>query len=135
MSVEQTRPYELGLYDGSEDSSTVMVTVDKSTWDKPKRYALSNFGEVSGSSVHVEKDRLTGLSSHSVSVEFDSAFDTVPVGDVQVYRMVEIVSGKWRKEEVLWGFDDANQPSLLGFDLTIDSEEDLSGIIIQYLYH
>lgn len=84
---------------------------------------------------HFEKGQLSGLSSASVAVVFDTAFTSTPNGEEpEVYRMAQMPSGVWRRQEVSWGFDDANQPSLTGFNLTISASESLTGIIVRWDY-
>lgn len=134
MSIEQTRPYESPLYDGSEDASTVFVVVDKPTWDKPKRYGLDSF--VGGSvSLHIERDILTSLSSRDIIVEFETPFDSIPNGDEpMVYRMFEEQPGVWRRRNVLWGFTSSSGVTPTGFSIKIDDSENLTGVVVQYLY-
>jgi hypothetical protein len=135
MAVEQTRPYEEGLYDQGLDPSTVMIIVDNSAWSRPKRLPLSYLDTTGGTGgAHIEKDRLTGLSSRTVEVEFDLAFSSIPVGDVKCYRMYEQPDGTFQKQDVIWGFTDANQPTISGFTLTISTDESLTGVIIEYSY-
>jgi len=135
MAVEQTRPYELGVYAQDLDPSTVMITVDNSSWSRPKRLPLSYLDTTGGTGgTHIEKDRLTGLSSRTVTVEFGIAFTSIPVGDVKCYRMYEQPDGTFQKQDVIWGFPDANQPTLAGFTLDISTDESLTGIVVEYSY-
>jgi len=140
MALTQTRPYEEDLYvqldpgdPGYIDPADLQYLVDHESWDRPKRLPGSMFGQAGGT-LHIEKDKFGSLSSHSVSVTFETAFTASPVGETKVYRMIEVSSGKWRKQDVLWGFNDANQPANTGFALTIDSLESLTGIVVEYLY-
>lgn len=139
MSVEQTRPYEESLYDGSIDASQIMVIVDYYGWPRPKRYPLQSIGvaeksaSVSGS--HTEKGRLTGLTAYYVEVEFDEAFDDIPVGrkNLNVYRVNENGggTGKATDDEVLiYGLG----VTVSSFSFYIDDTEDLSGVIVEYLF-
>ena len=136
MAVEQTRPYELAIYDQSLDPSTVMINVDNSAWPRPKRLPLSLLDTTgsTGTGAHIEKDILSGLSSRNVAVTFDTAFSSIPVGDVRCYRMDLMPDGTYRKGDVLWGFDNANQPTLSGFALTINASESLTGVLVEYIY-
>lgn len=136
MAVEQTKIHELGDYLFDKNASEVKIPVSHPDWPRPKQISLSVLsGDFeSGVTFHVEKGRLTNLVSRSVTVEFDAQFGYIPYGDVNVYRMEEEATGKWRKSDVLWGFTDANQPSVSGFSLEIDSSESLTGTIIEYIY-
>ena len=136
MAVVQTRPYELAIYDQSLDPSTVMINVDNSAWPRPKRLPLSLLDTTgsTGTGVNIERDILSGLSSRNVVVEFGTAFSSIPVGRVWVYRMDEMPDGTYRESDVLWGFDNANQPTLSGFALTINAAESLTGIFVKYFY-
>jgi len=135
MGVEQTRPYEEGLYDQGLDPSTIMIIVDNSAWSRPKRLPLSYLDTTGGTGgAHIEKDRLTGLSSRTVTVTFDLSFSSIPVGEVKCYRMYEQPDGTFQKQDVIWGFPDANQPTLSGFTLIISTDEDLTGVVIEYVY-
>jgi hypothetical protein len=135
MAVEQSRPYELGLYDQGLDPSTVMISVDNAAWPRPKRLPLSYLDTTGGTGgAHIEKDRLTGLSSRTVTVTFDLEFSSIPVGDVKCYRMYEQPDGTYQKQNVIWGFPNVNQPTLSGFTLEISTDEDLSGIVVEYIY-
>lgn len=135
MAVEQTRIYELGLYDQSLDPATVMIPVENSSWDRPKRLPLSLLDTTGGGGgIHVEKDRLTGLSSRTVTVTFGTAFSSIPVGDVKCYRMYEQPDGTYQKQDVIWGFPNANQPTISGFTLEISADESLTDVIVEYSY-
>jgi len=133
MALEQTRPYELDLYvegePGEPDISDLVILVDYVSWDRPKRYngALSG-----GGSIHTESGILTGLSSRSVTVEFDSAFSETPVGWVKVYRMTEMPDGGYREQDVLWGYATSTKVTTTGFSLTINEDESLTGVIVEY---
>ena len=136
MAVEQTRPYELGLYDGSLDPSTVMVPVDNSAWSRPKRLPLSEFGDALKSGeigVHIESGRLSGLSNNYVEVEFDTAFDDIPVGrkNLHVYRVLDLGGGKTVDLIIpIYGLG----VTVDGFSFYIEDTEDLTGIVCEYLF-
>jgi hypothetical protein len=84
---------------------------------------------------HPENGRLSGLGSANVTVVFDTAYTSIPIGrEPEVYRMEQMPSGVWRRQQVGWGFDDANQPSLTGFALTISASESLTGVIVEWDY-
>ena len=138
MSIEQARPYELPLWDGTIDPTQIYITVDyNGTWVRPKRYPLSGIisGDLEFATTHIEKGRLTGLSNRYVEVTFDSAFDEIPVGrkNLNVYRVNEDGggTGKATDDEVLiYGLG----VTVSGFSFYIDDTEDLSGVIVEYLF-
>jgi len=136
MAVEETRPYELGLYDGSLDSSTVMVPVDNSAWPRPKRLPLSEFGDALKSSVignHIESGRLTGLSDHYVEVEFDTAFDDIPVGrkNLHVYKSEDLGGGETVDMTVpIYGLG----VTVNGFSFYIKASESLTDVVVEYIF-
>jgi len=132
MSLTQTRPKDLVAYDpdaeGAPDVTELEFVVDHSTFAKPKSFSQMAMSSLLG---HIEKDRLTNLSSASVSVVFGSAFSSVPTGEVRVYRM-DPMDGGYIRQMVNWVFDDINQPSTTGFNLTINSSESLTGVVLEY---
>ncbi|MFW5879358.1 MAG: hypothetical protein ACOCUV_00895 [bacterium] len=141
MAYVQKRIRALDIYsqglpaDGDYiDPSNIYLAVDNSTesWAEPKKIPFSDLLLTSG---HIEAGRLSGLSSRSVSVTFDEPFTSQPYGDEpKVYRMEQQPDGTWRRKQVLWGFNNSSQPSTTGFELTISDSENLTGIIIEYLY-
>lgn len=133
MAVEQTRPHELELYDGSLDPTGVMVPVDNSAWARPKRYPISALGGGDGGSLHVESGRLTGLASHYVEEDFDTAFSDVPVGrkNLHVYRVVDPGDGKTYDLPIpFYGLGVTTS----GFSFYIESTESLTGIVVEYFF-
>jgi hypothetical protein len=112
--------------------SDVFFAVDSNSFTgESKKQSVEDY---MASVLHVEQDRLTGLSSRSVVVVFGSAFVSIPKGkEPDVYR-ISPYGSVYRRESVLWGFDDPNQPSKTGFALTIDADESLTGIVIEYFY-
>lgn len=140
MALTQTRPYEEDLHvqlnpgdEGYVAPEDIMLLLDNENFDRPRRIPWVNLGG-GGTGSHIERDRLTGLSSRSVTVEFDAAFTSQPAGNVWVYRMEEVVSGMWRRKDVLFGFTNANQPTTAGFSLAIDEGENLTGVVVEYIF-
>jgi hypothetical protein len=135
MAVEETRPYELGLYDGSLDPNSIMVPVDyNNTWPRPKRYPLANFivGIISGI-FHIESGRLTGLTSHYVTHDFERDFDEIPIGrkNLHVYRSYTLGDGKVIDKQVpIYNLD----VTITGFSFYIEPTESLTGVIVEYLW-
>jgi len=116
------------------DPSNIYLAVDNVTesWGEPKKIPFSSLLLASG---HIEAGRVSGLGSRTVSVTFDEPFSGQPYGrEPNVYRIVEQPDGTYRRQNVLWGFTDASQPSTTGFSLTIHDSESLTGVIIEYLY-
>jgi len=140
MALRQTRPYEEDLYvqldpddEGYVSPDDLMFLIDNSGFSRPKRIAASGIGSA-GSGSHIERGILTDLTSRSVTVEFDAAFTSQPAGNVWAYRMEEVVSGMWRRKDVLFGFSNANQPTSTGFSLTIDDDESLTDVVVEYIF-
>lgn len=126
----QSLPGDVGYI----DPSNIYIPVDNTTesWPEPKKIAFSSLLLTSG---HIEAGRISGLGSRTVSLTFDSAFSSQPYGrEPDVYRMVEQADGTYRRYSVRWGFSDMNQPTTTGFSLEIHADEDLTGVIIEYLY-
>jgi len=117
---------------GAVPLSSLYFPIDSINFgSEPFKVALEDFIEDD----HPEKGRLTGLISHNVTVVFGLAYASVPIGrEPEVYRMTQMPSGLWRRQQVLWGFVDANQPTINGFQLTIDASESLTGIIVEWDY-
>lgn len=137
--VTETRSYELSLYDGSIDPDLIMVLVDyNNTWQRPKRVSLSSlitgaFEEKSASLLHIERDRLTGLSSHYVTEDFDTPFASIPIGRqfLHVYRSVDLGGGQTVDELVpIYGVE----VTTTGFSFYIRAEEILTDVICEYLF-
>lgn len=136
MSIEQTRPYELGDYDDTLDSSDIYVAVDyNNSWSRPKRYPLSSFGGglKSASISHIESGRLAGLSNHYVEVTFDTAFSDIPVGrkNLHVYRVTDLGGGETVDMTVpFYGLG----VTTTGFSFYIKSSESLTNVVIEYMF-
>ena len=115
MALTQTRINDLTLYVQLSPGDTGYIppnelnfVVDHSSFSRAKRYSQDNFtGAISNNAY----DKYTGLSSRNVVVVFGTAFTSSPVGWVEVYRMEAMGSG-FRRQDVLWTFVDANQPTL-----------------------
>ena len=131
MSLIQTRPYELDAFVDEVDASELDVMVDHPSFTVPLRVR----GLFSGAAgTHIEKDILTGLSSRTVMVEFDTVFSAIPVGWVKVYRMTEMPDGTYRESDVLWGFTTSAKVSTSGFVIKISDDESLTGVVVEYRY-
>jgi hypothetical protein len=84
--------------------------------------------------MHLESNRIEQLASRNLSVTFLNSFNKRPIGEEpQVYR-VKSFNGNYRREGVLWGWADTNQPSTTGFELNIDNSENLDNVIIEYAF-
>lgn len=84
--------------------------------------------------IHLESGRLEQLPGNNVSVTFLREFDSRPIGEEpQIYRW-ENFKGNYRRDKVLWGWADANQPTTTGFELNIDDSENLTNVIIEYAF-
>lgn len=84
--------------------------------------------------IHIESARLTDLPVKNVVVYFEKQFLIIPTGFIRVYRMREIVTGKWKQQDVLYYHAAEEFKNEFGFGLVIDDKESLTGIIIEYLF-
>lgn len=113
--------------------SAIYIALDSSSYTgDPKRFALSNLI----SDTHVEKGRLSGLSSRSVSVTFDSAFSGTPIAvTFEVYRYSDIGGGKYVKQRnVAYYLSGASWVTTTGFAIEIDTSESLTGLFVEYYF-
>lgn len=86
-------------------------------------------------SIHIESATLTDLLSANVVVYFKTPFQITPTGWIKVYRMREIIAGRWKQQDVLYYHaDSADFKNTLGFGLVIDSKESLTGVIVEYFF-
>lgn len=115
------------------DPSTVYGVVDCVSWTLPKKTIITNIG--AGSILtHEESGRLSDLDSVNVGIAFSSPFDTMPiVVEFRVYRMGLVDSNKYRMVDVLY-YSVLNWLTTSRFDIVIDSSENLTGIIVEYLF-
>ena len=117
--------------DGYIAPGEIMQVVDHPNWTRSKRVYASNGV---GASIHTEGDLYTPIS-RAVSITFGTAFTTTPKTIMlRVYRMKETVTGNghWKEWDVRYWHESSNWKSTTGFSLTIDPDEDLTGIIIEY---
>ncbi len=101
-------------------------------------FVVNGTSNVSGGR-HWECGRLTDLTSRSIIYTFPTAFPTgvTPVGysNLRVYRMFKQETGMWVRQDVLFyhptAFSGASQ---YGFQLNIDPNEDLTGVIVEFMF-
>ncbi|WP_159522883.1 hypothetical protein [Sunxiuqinia indica] len=141
--ITQTRPYELPLYiqygEGDPeyvDPDNIFLMVDYVDWSKPKRFSLGELlagaGGLGGG-IHIEKGRLTGLTDHYVAVDFEFAFDDIPIGrgNLNVYKVRTHGDGNTTDIK----YTPLNlDVSTEGFSFYIDESIDLTGIIVEYIF-
>jgi hypothetical protein len=84
--------------------------------------------------LHIEWATLSELISSSVVVIFKQPFTIVPAGWIKVYRMREIVTGRWKQQDVLYYHAASDFKNEFGFGLVIDPKESLTGVIIEYFF-
>lgn len=132
MAIVQKRIYELETYEQLEvgdigfiPATSIFLPVDYSGWGESKKITFADLF----SSYHVESGRLSNLISYSVSVLFGTSFEGTVLDSIKVYRNVTPIIDKNIRQDVLFY---NLSVSLNGFSFTIDSSEDLSGIIIDY---
>lgn len=88
----------------------------------------------SGGAIHIESGRLTNLSSKNVVVYFVEKFTAIPTGWIKVYRMREIITGRWKQQDVLYYHAAEVFKNEYGFGLVIDDKESLPGVIVEYFF-
>lgn len=101
-------------------------------------FELTGYG-VADIRIHIEERRMTNLSSYTVDVTFTEAFTTLPTGiaNLRVYRIAEVTPGVTRAKDVRYRNienSDGSIVSLTGFSIEIDSNESLTGVIVEYLF-
>ena len=135
MALTQSRIHEKDGFvnDGTYSLDDVKIAVDHPDFTDTQNFPLSSVGLSSGGT-HIERGRLTELSSRSVSVTFDTAFSNAPIGKVWVYRMAEMPDGNYREQDVLWGFTSSTKVSTTGFSIAIDSSESLTNVVVEYYF-
>ena len=82
---------------------------------------------------HWEVATLTELSGKLISVVFALPFEETPVGKLDIYRMV-YQNGAWVKQNVLLTSTKEEVVSKFGFDFSISDYENLTGVIIKYMF-
>lgn len=99
---------------------------------EPKKYSVESLFIQN----HEEKKRITGLVSRSVSITFDTAFVSVPITETfNVFRYYdELGDGKYTKKQVGHYLSGSNWLTASGFAITIDLDESLTGVIIEYVF-
>jgi len=88
---------------------------------------------------HWERGRLTDLDNstddHTISHTFLESFLEIPITNkFEVYRFADMGGGKYRKQEVLYYHAEDALPSLTGFEIEIEDFEDLTGVIIEFVF-
>lgn len=98
--------------------------------------AVYNSGNGGGVGIHIEHDILTDLASKTVTVNFSSEFSVIPAGWVRVYRMRETTAGngKLKQWDVLYYHTSSDWKTKTGFSIQIDATENLTGVIVEYLF-
>jgi len=116
---------------GYVNPETIFFAVDSVNFSgDPFKYSFNNIRSI----VHTEADILESLASRTVSVTFETAFTSRPlIRTWRVYRVAETYtgSGVYRMKDVLYSHA-AAWLTTIGFDIDIDTSEDLSGIIIEF---
>lgn len=138
MSVTQKRIRALNTYTqlasgeaGYVDPDTVFIAVDSLNFSgEPLKVS---YGDIFGAT-HVEADILESPVSRNVSVSFETAFTSRPlIRTWRVYRVAETYtgSGVYRMKDVNYTHAE-NWLTTTGFDIDIDTDENLTGVIIEY---
>jgi len=132
----QTRTYTLDEYiqlnpgdPGYIPLSEINILVDHPSFDRSKRYTLSQFVSLAQ---NVQAGRQSNLLTRSVVVTFSVPFSAGVVGWVKVYRSTTI-PGVGIVRETVNSHDLVE--SITGITLTIDDNESLTGVIVEYSYN
>lgn len=130
--MAEKRIHELDIYEQLElgdagyiPATSVWLAVDYTGWAESKKITFDDLL----SSIHIEAGRLSSLASRSISVTFGTAFSSTVIDTINVYKESTPISGKTIREEVR--YYNLNV-TLTGFTLEIDSNEDLTGVIVDY---
>lgn len=121
-------------------SNVYISTIEPPRIARNKRIYAGNVSVVDSKSigsiteVHLESGRLTDLLSKNVAVYFAKAFSKIPTGWIKVYRMREIITGRWKQQDVLYYHAAENFKNEYGFGLVIDDKESLTGVIVEYFF-
>jgi hypothetical protein len=91
-------------------------------------------GTSQSTGIHIESGRITGLTSVNVVVYFATQFGNIPTGWIKVYRMRQVMSGKWKQQDVLYYHASEAFKNEFGFGLVIESTENLTGVIVEYFF-
>lgn len=84
--------------------------------------------------LHIESARLTDLIDRNVVVYFVTPFEFTPTGWIKVYRMRQVVTGKWKQQDVLYYHDAEVFKNGYGFGLVIEAAESLTGVVVEYFF-
>jgi hypothetical protein len=87
--------------------------------------------------VHVEKNVLTDLESHTVTVLFGYSFVNQPLEILmEVTKMTLQADGGYLPQNIPWSYDDILQPTIDGFEITINPifTPDLTGVKVRYKF-
>lgn len=113
---------------GYIDPSEIWIPVDHPSFgDNARKYRLSS---IIGTSANKQKGRISNLTSNTVTVTWDMAFSERPIGFHRVYREVIEGSNK-RMEDVILDSESVTTNNMV---LTINSDESLTGVIVEYNY-
>jgi len=138
--MTQKRIYALELYEQADPGdpgyiapTSLRMAIDSTQFPGEAMY-VPYLGLLSDK--HFEVGRVTGLADREVSVTFGTAFTGVPVGieNLRVYRITEVVTGKYKIHDVQH-YHPTNTPvTSSGFSFTIEDSESLTGVIYEYLF-
>jgi hypothetical protein len=121
--------------EGYVSPDNVWVVVGNVDFSNPSARKVALSSVMSFSTSHSEQARVTGLSSRTFSRTFNTAFTTLPVTSIlKVYRMSEYETGKWEEVPATFHYTSANWKTITGFSITIDADESLTGLIVEYKF-
>lgn len=109
-------------------ATEISMVIDHPDWSEPKKISLE--APAGYSTLHFEKGRLTSLVLRDVEIEFSSAFSSIPIGFVNCYRLDTIGAMSVQTTVVIYDLS----VTTIGLSFTIDDNESLTGVIVEYFY-
>ena len=119
------------------DWSAALINFDYKYYTFVGGLADENFVEINfnGTSSSIQADVFTP-DAYLVQVDFATPFSGVPAGDVRCYRYGEPYEGAGyvKRMDVMFRLANADWLTGDGFIITIDPDEVLSGVIVDYVF-
>jgi hypothetical protein len=138
LRIDELQPYTqlLAGAEGYIDPTELKVPIGHVSFSPQKAMYIPLVDFVAYGIEHSEIARVTGLISRTFIVVFGVEFDAIPVTSVlSVYRMVEIETNKWVRQDVQYYFNSANWLTATGFTLYIETAESLTGVVVEYKFN
>jgi hypothetical protein len=82
---------------------------------------------------HTESNWLN-VTGYTMTVVFGTLFSNKPIGKEPDVYCIEPFGDGWRKQQLNWVFSSDDMPTISGFEIKIDSTENITGAILEYFY-